>query len=185
MNFYKKRSIAIIFVIIVAIIFSLIGVRLSVNRQSQKVENIFYTGADGETGIQTYLDNAFKEAKVIYTTATEYLDSEDTKAFRIAYNELYEADTISEKFNCNETLKAELDALLLLMNDENLLNYDKVYLETHVGKMENIQQMIEKSSYNEKVQEFNENVLGSFPINLLKGILGLDAPEYFVGAVAV
>lgn len=180
MKILKKRYVAIIFVIIVAVVFSIIGIKVSVTRQAEKIEELFYSGIDGQTGIQGYLDNAFKEAKVIHYTVTEYFDDEYTDGLRETYNALFEADTIGEKFECNQAMMAEIESLIPLIETEfDMLDYDQLYLDTHLEKMDNIQKMIETSSYNEKVAEFEQTVLGSFPVNLLKGILGLEAPEYF------
>lgn len=179
MNFLKKRYVAIIIVIIIAVVFTFVGIYVSVNRQTKKVEDMFYTGVDGETAIQTNLDNIYKEAKVIYATAEEYLGSEIPKPFRIAYNNMYDADTISEKYDCYQTLLQELEALHPYMEEGVDNSYDKVYYATHKENLENIRLMVENNSYNEKVQDYEENILNSFPVSLFKGILGLEVPEYF------
>ena len=180
MKILKKRYVAIIFVIIVAIVFSLVGIKLSVTRQANKIEEMFYTGVDGETGIQIYLDNAFNEAKVIHYTVIQYFDEEYTDGLRDAYNGLVNAETIAEKFEYNEAILAEIESLVPMIETEyDMLDYDQLYLDTHMKNMDNIQKMIENSSYNKKVAEFEQDVLGSFPVNVLKGILGLEAPEYF------
>lgn len=179
MNILKKHSVAIIIVIIIAVVFTFVGISISANRQAKKVENLFYTGIDGETAIQTSLDNIYKEAKVIYSTAEEYLGGEIPKAFRIAYNNMYEAETISEKYDCYQILIAELEALHPYMEDGIDNSYDKIYYATHKENLENVCLMLENSSYNEKVQDYEDNILNRFPVSLVKGILGLEAPEYF------
>lgn len=180
MKILKKRYIAIIIVIIVAIVFSFIGIKLSVTRQAEKVEEMFYTGVDGETGIQVYLDNAFNEAKVIHYTVIQYFDREYTDGLREAYNALVEAETLAEKYEYYNAILTEVESLIPLIETEySMLDYDQLYLDTHIENLNNIQQMIDNSSYNEKVAEFEQDVLGIFPVNVLKGILDLEAPEYF------
>ena len=116
MKILKKRYVAVIFVIIVAVVFSLIGIKLSVTRQADKIEEMFYTGIDGETSIQVHLDNAFKEAKVIYYAVEQYFDDEYTDGLRDAYNALVEdADTIHEKFEYNQDIMAEIESLIPLI----------------------------------------------------------------------
>lgn len=179
MNVLKKRSVAIIIVIIIAVVFTFVGIRISVKRQAEKVEAMFYSGVDGETAVQTSLDNIFKEAKVIYSTAEEYLGSEIPKPFRIAYNNMYDADTISEKYDCYQKLMAELEVLHPYMEEGVDNSYDKIYYATHKENLENIGLMLDGNSYNEKVQDYEENILNRFPVSLVKGILDLEAPEYF------
>ncbi len=179
MKILKKRSVAIIIVLIIAIVFTFIGVDISVNRQAQKIEDMFYTGVKDETALQTNLDNIYKEAKVIYSIAEEYLGSDIPKAFRIAYNDLYEAKSISKKYDCYETLMSELALLYPLMEEGVDNSYDEIYMATHKESLDNLKLMMERSSYNTKVQEFEDTILNSFPINLIKGIMKIDTPEYF------
>lgn len=180
MKLFKKRYIAIACVAIVAVLFSLIGIKLSVTRQADKIESIFISGINGETGIQTYLDNACNEAKVIHYTASAYLDREYTEGLRSAYNSLYEAETISKKHDCFENVISETDSLEALLNaSTDISEDDRIYLSTHMENMKNIQRMIETSSYNEQISEFEQKILNVFPVSLLKGILRLEAPEYF------
>lgn len=180
MKILKKRSTAVAFVIVAAVVCSLAGVKLSVSRLANKTEKTFYDGVDGETGIQIYLDNACNEAKVIYYTASEYLDEEYTDGLRNAYNTLYDAEAISEKHDCFEELVEEAGAVELLLKTENSIpEDDRSYLELHLKNMDNIRKMIESGSYNARVADFEQSVLNSFPVNVLKGILKLEAPEPF------
>ncbi|MBE6949387.1 MAG: hypothetical protein E7456_06030 [Ruminococcaceae bacterium] len=180
MKILKKPFVAIIIVLIVALVFSLVGIKLSVTRQAEKVEELFYTGIDGGTGIDTYLHNAGNEAKVIHYTAIQYFDEEYTDGLRDAYNNLIEAETIEEKFKYNQDMLTEIESLIPLIEMEvNMNSYDSIYLETHMGYMDDIQKMIDRNTYNEKVAEFEEEILGKFPVNLVASLLGLEAPEYF------
>jgi hypothetical protein len=163
MKILKKRSTAVVIVVILGVLFTLFGARRSLDRAAKNIESLFYNGVGSETSIQTYLDNEFKEAKVIYSTASRYLDDDTVSGFRAAYNALYNAETINEKYICYRTLKEEFSSLTQSMGSVDLEDSVKDYYSTHVTNMVNIQRMIDSSSYNEKVSEFENTVLKAFP----------------------
>ena len=181
MNFLKKRSTAIVIVVILGLFFTLFGVRRSLDSAARKTEKLFYDGVGTETSVQTYLDNEFKEAKVIYSTASKYLDDDEISGFRAAYNGLYNAETISEKYGFYSSLKDELNAVTEAMKGAEMEDAVKDYYNTHVRNMKNIQQMIDSSTYNVKVAEFEKTVLKVFPANILKKIVHPYIPQYFGG----
>ena len=181
MNILKKRSTAIIIVVIAAILFTMIGVRRSLDREAKKVQALFYDGVGSETAVQTYLDNEFREAKTVYSIASKYLDDEVTNGFRTAYNDMYNAETVREKYLSYAKLTSELSLITQAIDDSELTRDESKYFTEHVNNMKNIQRMIDSCSYNEKVAEFETKTLGAFPANIFKKIVNPSSPEYFGG----
>jgi hypothetical protein len=179
MTFLKKRSTAIIIVVIVGVVFTLLGARLSLDRQAAKVEAVFYDGAGGETAVNTYLDNLFKEAKTVYTVAANYMDDDSTAGFRAAYNDLYNATGISKKYDCYARLMSELNGIAAGLDRSEITLEELQYADSHINNMRNISRMIDSSDYNVRVAEFEKATLGAFPANVLKLIVRPHTPEYF------
>jgi len=178
-DFLKKRSTAVIIVVIAGILFTLYGARRSLNREAAKVERLFYEGIDGETAPDTYLDNLFREAKTVYSVASKYLPDGDTAQFRESYNGLQDADTISGKYDEYKSLMYALDDLTEPLGKADVTDAERKYLDEHVQNMLNISRMLESSPYNASVDEFERKTLGAFPANVLRLIVRPNLPARF------
>ena len=181
MEILKKTSTAKVICIVVCIISLLLGVHLSVNRQLNKLEDAFYNGVySKEAGytlpsIQIQLDERYDAAIGIISLIPSELASD----LRNACNRLVEADSISENAQANKDLQFAYEDMLLKIDismfDERTLGGFNDYCST----MDNAQRLIETSGYNEAVMEFEAEVLGSFPLVILKNFAFIGTPEYF------
>ncbi|MBQ8830124.1 MAG: hypothetical protein IJ017_00810 [Oscillospiraceae bacterium] len=179
MEVLKKRSTATAICIVVCIISLLLGVHLSVNRQLNKLEDAFYNGvhADGyaHPSVQQQLDDRYDAAIGIISL----IPSELAGDLRDACDFLIEAETFSEKYDANEMLQAAYEDMLqsvdASMFDERTLGGFNDYCST----MDNAQRLIENSGYNEAAAEFEDDILGSFPLSILKYPAFAGKPEYF------
>ena len=180
MEILKKRSTATVICVVVCIISLLLGVHLSVNRQLNKLEDAFYNGVyskDGYTlpSVQQQLDDRYDAAIGIISL----IPSEFAADMRDACNWLLEAETFSEKYDANVALQAAYEDMLqsvdTSMFDERTLGGFNDYCDT----MDNAQRLIENSGYNEAAAEFEDEILGSFPLSILKYPAFAGTPEYF------
>ena len=181
MEVLKKRPVAVTICVIVCVVSLLLGVHLSVNRRLGKLEDAFYNGVySKESGytlpsIQQQLDERYNAAIGIISLIPSDLASD----LRNACNKLIEADSISEKAQANKDLQFAYEDVLLKIDismfDERTLCGFNDYCST----MDNAQLLIERSGYNEAAAEFEENVLGAFPLSILRYPAFAGTPEFF------
>lgn len=181
MSILKKTSTATVICVVVCIISLLLGVHLSVNRQLNKLEDAFthgvYSKDAGYTlpSIQEQLDERYDAAIGIISLIPSELASD----LRIACDMLLEAGSIPEKYAANTALQAAYEDMLANIDisvfDERTLGGFNDYCST----MDNSQRLIETSGYNEAAAEFENSVLGSFPLSILKYPAFAGSPEYF------
>ena len=181
MEVLKKRSTATVICVVVCVISLLLGIHLSVNRQLGKLEDAFYNGVYSKDAgytlpaIQMQLDERYDAAIGIISLIPSELASD----LRNACNRLLEAETLSEKYEANKALQAAYENVLqnvdASMFDERTLGGFNDYCST----MDNAQRLIGQSGYNEAVAEFEEDVLGSFPLSILRIPAFAGTPEYF------
>ena len=181
MEALKKRSTATVICVAVCIISLLLGVHLSVNRQLGKLEDSFYAGVYSKSAgytlpsVQEQLDERYDAAIGIISL----IPSEFASDIRDSCDWLLEAETFSEKYDANVALQAAYEDMLqnvdLSMFDERTLGGFNDYCNT----MDNAQRLIENSGYNEAAAEFEDEVLGSFPLSILKYPAFAGRPEYF------
>ena len=181
MEALKKRSTASVICAVVCVISILLGVHLSVNRQIGKLEDAFYNGVYSKDAgytlpsIQQQLDERYYAALGIISL----IPSDLADDLRDACNLLADAETFSEKFDANTALQTAYEDMLLnvdaSMFDDRTLGGFNDYCST----MDNAQRLIEQSGYNEAAKEFEADILGSFPISILKYPAFAGKPEYF------
>ena len=181
MEVLKKRPVAVTICVIVCIVSLLLGVHLSVNRRLGKLEDSFYNGVYSKDAgytlpsIQQQLDERYNAAIGIISLIPSDLASD----LRNACNKLIEADSISEKAQANQDLQFAYEDMLLKIDvsifDERTLGGFNDYCST----MDNAQLLIERSGYNEAAAEFEEDVLGSFPLSILRYPAFAGTPEFF------
>lgn len=180
MNILKKRSTAFIILAIVFIVFSILGANRSLASLSNTIENMFYEGVNGETPINTYLENRINAAKMITIVADNYPELKPQRdALYDSYNNLYSANTIGEKFSVNKKLQDDFSELYSSFINLDIIT-DKHYEDilSYASTINNTQDKIARSSYNNEVDKF-DSIISSFPILLLKPLIFVNAPEHF------
>ncbi|MBQ4040084.1 MAG: hypothetical protein IJC91_03010, partial [Oscillospiraceae bacterium] len=170
MSILKKTSTAAVICVVVCIISLLLGVHFSVNRQINKLEESFthgvYSKEAGYTlpSIQEQLDDRYNAAIGIISL----IPSEQASDLRSACDHLLEAGSISEKAFFNKTLQYAFEDMLAKSDTFDFDERTQKGFEEYCSAMENAQRLIEKSGYNEAAAEFENEILGSFPLNILK-----------------
>lgn len=180
MDFLKKRSIAFTVFIIVIVLATVFGVNRSLSSLAGNIEDLFYNGVGGETPINTYLANRINAAKMVTIIADSYPELKQSRdRLYNAYNDLYEAETISEKFSANEEMQeafTELYSALIESDTISSKHYEDI--SSYADTINNTQDKIGRSSYNSKVDEYDK-ILSSFPVLLFRFVIFSDTPERF------
>jgi hypothetical protein len=178
-----KRSAAAAVAAAAIVLSTLLGVRLSVGRETKKVERMFFTGvAVGtyiEPGIATHLqvrDNASNGLVSMAGSREELTAASDS--LRAARRELADAQTIPQKAKANRNLESAYRKFVSLVKTLRLDEREQEMLEKYSSQMDNAQHKIDTSFYNIKVDELREE-LSWFPFNFLSRLVFAPYPQYF------
>jgi len=186
MKILKSRGAAAAIAVIIVVLATLFGVHRSVGAQIEKLEQTFYDGVYiekgdyTETSIASQLAQRSNAANGLVSVAGGFdaLQAE-TKAMREARNSLIEAERISEMYDANIMLQDAYEALYPLLLDQDLSENQRAAAENYRSTMDGAQAVIDRSAYNEAVEEFESGILGAFPVNLLKYPAFAGSPEKF------
>ena len=174
MTFFKTRRGAVCVLVLAVIFATVLGVNRSLASLSSDIEDMFYNGVDGETPIETYIENRINASKMIVLIADNYPELKPLRdELYDAYNNLYEADGIGAKYSANERLQAAFEALY-----EALIETDTLSTRHYADTINNTLDKIRRSSYNDKVDEY-ETVVSSLPVSLFRLVIFADVPERF------
>lgn len=184
MSYLKKRSTAVLIAAVVIVFGTLLGVFLSLSRETAKIEAQFYKGvylkADKytQTSIQSQLDKRTDAALGLMTEAKKYVFTSDmAQILRQAREALLNADTLPDKYAAN----IELEKAWKQIYESLTAHADDIpeAVESYVSTLRGAETVIKQSGYNEKVSEFRDKTLSAFPVNILKKLVFADYPEYF------
>lgn len=182
----KTRSTATAIAVVIVILATIFGVHRSVNAQVKKAENAFFTGVyledEGyyEKSIESQLEQRANAANGILSIAAG-IDSikDETDDLRKARESLLEATKYSAKYNANEKLQKAYEKLLPVLEKQEFPENMSSALKSYCTTMNGAQTVIERSHYNDSIDEFKHDTLGTFPVSLLKYIAFTDAPEKY------
>lgn len=185
-NILKKRSAAIAITVLVCAVSLLAGVHLSVGRQVRKIENTFETGVyyDGylHPAISVQLEERQNASLGIITIAASYEElSAPADELRSARQQLLNAKdgTLYDKYAANENLENAYEKLMNATEGVSLSDNHAAALESYASTMDGAQSLISTSGYNMSVSGFNRDILGSFPVSILRYPAFVDTPEFF------
>ena len=178
----RDRKVAIVITIIIMILSTGFGAHRSLENRGEYAEWVFYHGSYGDGGgIQSELDTRAGLASNLLIVAGRYLDDEDEAVQRLknAREALVQAENIGEKYIANEELSQAADNLAQVLNACSLTENDRRYQRGIIVEMESANEIIGHDEYNTLANAYNRNVLGSFPANILKEIVGVEELETF------
>ena len=179
----RDRKVAIVITIIIMIGSTGFGVHRSLEDKGDYARWVFYNGSffGDSGGIQYELDTRAGLASNLLVVAGRYLDSEDEAVQRLkeARETLVTADGIGEKYLANEELSQAADNLAQVLDACNLTDNDRRYQRRIIVDMESSNEIIGHDEYNQLASAYNREVLGVFPANILKEIVGVDELETF------
>lgn len=188
MSFFKKRSTAIGVFVLVVVVFSLIGCRLSLDRACRRAESAFFDSgllhADGYytcpgDQLEHCVDYATRLLTVIGTEG-EWSDAyEALVQARLGLIDALDARNIPDAGAANQALvKAVADVEALVdagaALPESYDDYDEI-----IAGFDGAQAVLDDPAYSSHILAFREDALGAFPANILRHLLGVKAPETF------
>ena len=184
MSPFRRYSFVLPLCIVLCLLFALFGVHRSVSKQAAKVEKSFTTGVreDGYTqpSVRGQLVNRARAALNLWTLAEDDAALSE-KAQRLlnarrALVSLLEAKKLSPAALCaaDKEMGEAFAALYSAVSDE-----DRASAAGYKSAFDGAALTITESGYNEAVERFNKNVLGVFPVNILRYPAFVKAPEFF------
>lgn len=188
MDFFKKRSTAIGVFVLVVIVFSLVGCRLSLDRACRKAEAAFFDKSllqseDYHTcpaeQLEHSVDYATRLLSVIGTDGAWASAYEALLQARLALMDALDARNIPDAGAANQALaEAVADVEAVYESGAPLPeSYDDI--DAILTDFHGAQAALDDPAYNEHILAFRDQELGAFPANILHHLLGVRAPETF------
>lgn len=176
----KNRTAAIGITIIVILLSTLLGSHRSLVAAAYPAERYFIEGEKGYS-IQRDLDTRVGLASNLLVVAERYLIVGDPLLTDLqdAIVALQQADTVGEKSAANQQLTAATERLDLHLEEYSLSNADERYRINIRTDLASCNQTINHNAYNQMAMEYNTEVLGKFPANILKNLTGVPELETF------
>lgn len=187
MNFFKNRKIAAAITALIIPLSLIFGINRSLRRVAGGIDAMFYDGiyvaADNYTApsIDALLDNQIDAAMGLITVAAgQDAFSQETEMFRQARQALLRAQTIPQKYLANQSLISALNALYpALLDAEGLTEEQAADADYYASAITNAQNVINANLYNEKVAEYYDRTLTTFPVGILRFLIFVDGPVAF------
>jgi len=188
MDFLKKRGSAILIFVAVVIIFSLIGCHLSLSKACRNVEKGFfspesnassnyYTCPGDQLGYCVKYANRLMAVISGCDELTE--DYAAVRDARQALDETLQSGDISGIYKANEALKKAVSGVEAKVNAGAQLPQTNDDYGTIISDFTSAEALVARSSYNDNVDVFCQNVAGTFPTSLLRVLSGVKLPEKF------
>ena len=187
MKFLKSYRGAMIVMVVVIVLCVLLGSHRSLTAEREKVETLFYDGADG-SGYSVYTDLAdcVDISANLLSVAGRYLDESQLEQLMGSRDELaasIDPDSryysIGNAYQGYQRLTAEAETVITALEVCDLSEKDAEYVRGFRTDLAARADTISRDPYNEKAEEFNSDVLGAFPANLLRRITSVDEVQVF------
>lgn len=175
MSRLENKQLMILVMVLLMIFSSLFAGIFQLNEKANNIQQEFLVG-EKEDGlsIQRDLDTRISCARNIVTLAKKYnLDTDEAEKSILA---LSNADTISDKYQCNEQMDDAVQALVQQLNDQSLSQTNAKSLKEQVSIFNNAQNTISLDPYNTLVAEYEKETSG-----VIAGVMKIFAKdvEYF------
>ncbi len=176
----KNRKVAVGITIVIVILATIFGSHRSMEAEAYSIERYFIEGDDGYS-IQRDLDTRIGLAQNLLVVAERNLDSNDLAMAELqeAIMQMGEADTVKEKAIANQQLTAATERMNLVLEECDLSSTDDRYRQQIRIDLASCNQTISHDPYNAMVAQYNNEVLGRFPANVLKMVNGVQELETF------
>lgn len=170
----KNRNVAIVITVIVIVLSILGGSHRSLLAAAYSAERYF-------DDIQRDLDTRIGLASNLQVVAERYLYIGEDALVELdtAITNLRDAQTANEKAIANQQMTAATERMDIVLQNENLSVPDERYRIQIRTDLASYNQIIGHSKYNEKVDQYNAEVLGKFPANILAQLTGVPKLESF------
>ena len=188
MNFLKKRSTAIVIFVVVVVLFSLVGCRLSLDKACRKAEAAFFDrdllqAEDYHTcpaeQLQHCVDYATRLLAVIGTDGPWSDAYEALVQARLGLMDALDAKNIPDAGTANQALaEAVADVEAVYESGAPLpASYDDI--DAILSDFYGAQATLDDPAYSDHILAFRDKELGAFPANILRRLLGVKTPETF------
>jgi hypothetical protein len=176
----KNRKVAIGITVVVMVLSTLLGAHRSLLAAAYPVEQYFIEGEDGYS-IQRDLDTRAGLASNLLVVAGRYLPADDGARLELedAITALTAADSIREKSTANQQLTAATERVYLVLEEYSLSSSDERYRKQIRTDLASCNQTISHNAYNEMATQYNKNVLGKFPANVLSRVAMVSELDTF------
>lgn len=180
MKFLKNYKIALVIALLVCVLASLLGMRLSVNRQAAKLETVYQKNNDGsEKGLGQYLKQIDESASSLIQLGNQHGVSTD--ALAQARNRYAQAKTYGDDYEAYLDLCSAADRLYADLSGKELTPQQQdmltKYYENGINDQKNkLSHMA--IEFNECVDEYN-GILSAFPMSLFRYLIGVGEAEKF------
>ena len=184
MDFSTNRRLAVIILIIVICVFTLVGVNRSLSALASDISKGFYDGvyndSEGylEKSIQSHLNNRIDAANGMITMDVPAA-SDELDALRQARYALMNGETVKDKYEANVLLTECSERAYEALTASSLTDEQATMLGHYISTLRSADKAIEKLSYNDKVDEFYNKTLKTFPVSAFRVLISVDGPEYF------
>ena len=170
----KNRNVALVITVIVIVLSILGGSHRSLLAAAYSAERHF-------DDIQRDLDTRIGLASNLQVVAERYLYIGEDALVELdtAITNLRDAQTANEKAIANQQMTAATERMDIVLQNENLSVPDERYRIQIRTDLASYNQIIGHSKYNEKVDQYNAEVLGKFPANILAQLTGVPKLESF------
>ena len=170
----KNRNVAIVITVIVIVLSILGGSHRSLLAAAYSAGRYF-------DDIQRDLDTRIGLASNLQVVAERYLYIGEDALVELdtAITNLRDAQTANEKAIANQQMTAATERMDIVLQNENLSVPDERYRIQIRTDLASYNQIIGHSKYNEKVDQYNAEVLGKFPANILAQLTGVPKLESF------
>lgn len=177
----KKRSIALLIVLVLVLGVSGFKSRITFASYAKAVETEFYEGVDGAS-IAADLESKISTSKNLIFIAEKYLkDETEIETLKQAIEGLEKANSIKEKSQANQTMDDAFFALSVQLDTVKLSDRDRDYQIALVYDYKGLNDMIDKSPYHKRVDEYLKQTVG-FPASVLYKLSGVELSRFEGGS---
>lgn len=177
----KKRSTALLIVLVLVLGVSGFKSRITFASYAKAVETEFYEGVDGAS-IAADLESKISTSKNLIFIAEKYLkDETEIETLKQAIEGLEKANSIKEKSQANQTMDDAFFALSVLLDTVKLSDRDGDYQISLVYDYKGLNDMIDKSPYHKRVDEYLKQTVG-FPASVLYKLSGVELSRFEGGS---
>ncbi len=172
----KARRAAAVVLLAVIVIFTIAGLNRSVSHQAKKTAALF----DADFGIAEQLGERMNAARGLAALAAEdSAVSGEYEALRTAYNSLYDASSVHDKYTANTALETAWQSLYTAMNGSGMDSETQRKADYYADILTNAQRCIENDGYNAAVAQFQTSVMQTPVTRLLHALIFTELPEAF------
>lgn len=179
MKFLKSHTGAMAAAAVVIVLSVLLGSHRSLAVERNKVEALFYPTQESAFSIATDLQDCAAIAANLQSLGARYLPAPDLAALESSRSMLSDWQGVQNAYSAYRRLTEEAERVITLLEACELSEKDADYVRGFRADLAARADTIARSDYNQRVDEFNSEVLGSFPANILGRITFVEKAEAF------